>query len=305
MTGNDDRYLEPAAPAASDRGIDPVLVSAVADTLTKVSGYNAWLRSFLLLALGSPEILSRLDWTKDDPTIASELVGLLVQEQDRYRNELIRLVDSLTQLEDFVHLLGLEAGSIRVAEAQAAVVRLRLVAGTDPALVGDIGETSGEHRQPGSSDREFDRMMNQTDPTARGVQLHRILRRVFRGSGLDFRSSIDLAGGRIEGSLTVQGYRYILRAVWEIAPLGMEELDGFRHLVATRRDGYLGLLLSLSGFERYAIRLHNTPVALIVLADDDDLGAVVAGRVDIASLISGKRDHVKRTGEIFSRVDGV
>ena len=74
--------------------IAPGAIVALKEALTGVYWYKSDLRSFLTQALSDPTILARLNWDDYKRNIVSRVVDLLAGRQDRYKGDLLRLIQA-------------------------------------------------------------------------------------------------------------------------------------------------------------------------------------------------------------------
>jgi hypothetical protein len=64
-------------------------------------------------------------------------------------------------------------------------------------------------------------------------------------------------------------------------------------------DNTLGLFLSMNGFQPNAVDLHSQGRPVMILMDGADLNAVLEDRIALPELLTRKRQHAARTGEIL------
>ena len=79
----------------------------------------------------------------------------------------------------------------------------------------------------------------------------------------------------------------------------LADLDGFAGKVGRKLDNTLGLFISMNGFQDSAVETHSRQRPVMVLMTGSDLFAVLEGRFDLPELLTRKRQHAARTGEVL------
>lgn len=75
--------------------------------------------------LTNKQILSYLDWNDYKRNICSRLIDLLVKNEEKTQNDLLKLVYELSNMNDFSHLKQLDDGEEKVKSAKEAIFALR------------------------------------------------------------------------------------------------------------------------------------------------------------------------------------
>lgn len=105
--------------------ISSAAIHCLKEALTHAYWYKSDLRSFLTSSLSDASLLSRLNWYDYKRNIAGSLIGFMVRNEMEYQGDLLRLMSETAKISDFSHLLKLEDGEKKAAEAERAVVALR------------------------------------------------------------------------------------------------------------------------------------------------------------------------------------
>src|SRR5690606_5758218 len=107
--------------------ISATAINALKKALSTVYWYKSDLRSFLDHTISNKQILSYLDWNDYKRNICSRLVDLLVKNEEKTQNDLLKLVYEISNMNDFSHLRQLDDGEDKVKSAKEAVSALRKV----------------------------------------------------------------------------------------------------------------------------------------------------------------------------------
>lgn len=136
-------------------------------------------------------------------------------------------------------------------------------------------------------------------PQQRGFGLERLLHAVFDAFDLDPHRSFRMEGEQIDGGFTLSNEHFLLEAKWQRSPVTRDIVDVFRAKVERRSEKTLGLLVSISGFEATAVKLHTGNHSPVILMDGADLYAVLDARIDLPELLNRKRRESSMTGRIL------
>ena len=107
--------------------ISATAINTLKTTLTTVYWYKSDLRSFLDHTVTNKQILSYLDWNDYKRNICSRLVDLLVKNEEKTQNDLLKLIYELSNMNEFSHLRQVDYGEEKLKSAKKAVNALRNV----------------------------------------------------------------------------------------------------------------------------------------------------------------------------------
>lgn len=296
--------------------VSPTAIAALTEALATIFWFKKDLRSFLTAGLDDQALLSGVDWDDYKRASIDVVVGRMVADQDKYREQLISLMLEVARMEDFPHLRRLEDAERRVADAKAAVKSLRRY--TTP-IEDEIRKRAETERQ--IADRRADAarkrsmadgleklrtrflaLMSSEDVQGRGIELERLLRDLFNLFDLDPRASFRIAGEQIDGSFTLGETHFLMEAKWRKEPTPRADLDAFAAKVRDKIENTLGLFLSIEGFEDSAVQKHSGKGSVMILMDGGDLLAVLEARIDLVELLRRKHRHAAQTGQILLTV---
>jgi hypothetical protein len=291
-------------------------IGALKEALTVAFWFKPDLYNYAKAAVaGEPLFLAGIEWTSPSQykrDSVSTFVDRLVREQDEHQDILLALLVDVSEMTEFSQLARTDDPEAKVAQARAAVARLKAVVKPyEKALMErqaakeqiDIAKRVAEDRRATTQRlAELKAMYFEVmalAPQARGYKLEKLLTSVFDTFDLDPRGSFRVVGEQIDGGFSLDGEHFLLEAKWQKDPSARDELDIFSMKVGRRGENTLGLFLSINGFEPTAIALHSGNRSPIILMDGADLFAVVDDRVDLRVLLQRKRREASMTGRVF------
>lgn len=146
-------------------------------------------------------------------------------------------------------------------------------------------------------------MISSTEPQKRGYALEAVLYNLFKLFNLNPSPPFKIPGEQIDGSFTLHDDDFLLEAQWEKDKPTAEELYAFQGKVARKYQGTRGIFISIEGFSKTSLQAFEMGMAPnILLLDGEDLVYVLEERIDLDTLISEKRKHASRTGEVYCKV---
>ncbi len=293
--------------------ISATAINALKNALTTAYWYKSDLRSFLDHTISNKQILSYLNWEDYKRNICSRLVDLLVENEEKTQNDLLKLIYELNNMNDFSHLRQLDDGEEKEKKAKEAITALRKLSKGHLEQIKEQ-EKIEERRQKvfkeqldKSAVREkleeiknnFYSLVSSSNNQQRGFQLEKLLKDLFELFDLDPKASFRVVGEQIDGMFTFENNDFLLEAKWQQEPVGISALDAFSGKLNRRLENTLGLFISINGFSVDAIQAHSTGRRLMILMDGSDLMAVLEGRIDLIQLLARKRRYAAQTGNIF------
>lgn len=291
-------------------------IQALKDALTAAFWFKRDLYNYAKAAVGGePAFLAGIDWTDSNVykrDSVSTFVDRLVREQDEHQEVLLALLVDVAAMEDFPQLRRAEDAEAKIAEARAAVARLRtLVKPYEQVL---LERQQNRERIEAAKVEAFERRattqrlaqlmgryieLMQMPPQKRGFALEPLLRDLFDTFDLDPKASFRVTGEQIDGGFTIDNTHFILEAKWENAPADRAALDTFNSKVERRSDITQGLFVAIAGFEPTAVELHSRRRSPLILMDGGDIYAVLDDRIDLRELLRRKLRHAAMTGDIL------
>lgn len=300
----------------SNKKISSAAINALIEALTNIYWYKSDLRSFVTHTISKPQILSKLNWEDYKRNIVSRLINYLANHQDKYQNDLLRLMDEICKMNDFSHLERIEDGKEKAEKAKESVLALKKLMGTHQEIVEEQKEVE-ERRRKAFEKRmqnqgvkqkldeiktEFYKLMNSSNAQSRGFQLEKVIKELFTLFDLDPKASFRITGEQIDGAFTFDNMDYLFEGKWQKDPVSIQDLDAFSGKLTRKLDNTLGLFLSINGFSEDAVKAHSTGRRLMILMDGSDIMAVLEGRIDLIQLLLRKRRHASQTGIIYLKI---
>lgn len=300
----------------STKRLSPAAIVALKEALCSIYWYKADLRSFLSQCTGNPSLINGLNWDNYKRQVVSDLVDLLVSDQDKYLGVLTKLCYEVTNLKTFKHLEQLEGGEQKARRAKEAVEQLRQLVEPHQRKVQDedaaekrrkereekLKRNSAVRERLSELNKKFMSIATGSSPQTRGFDLERFMYDLFELFDLDPKASFKNTGEQIDGAFSLEGTDYLFEAKWQEQPVGAQSLDAFSSKVKRKLDNTLGLFLSMNGFSEDGIAAHSVGRPSIILMDGADLMAVLEERIDFVTLLLRKKKYAAQTGKIFLRV---
>lgn len=298
----------------SEKVISAAAINALKEALVSIYWYKSELRSFLINTLSNSALLTRLNWDEYKRVVISRLVDYLAKDQERYQNDLLRLMSEVMNINDFSHLERLEDGKKKAKEAKQAVEALKKLFSTHQKVVDEQKEIE-ERRKIAYEALLSKEAVNEkleelkksiyklldlsTSPQNKGFILEKIIKELFTLFDLDPKASFRITGEQIDGAFTFDNTDYLFEAKWQKDLIGVDDLDSFSGKITRKLDNTLGLYLSINGFSGDAIKAYSSGRKLMILMDGSDLMAVLEGKIDLLQLLLRKRRHASQTGNIY------
>ncbi len=291
--------------------ISPAILPPLKEALTLAFWYKPDLRAFLNACFSDRQLVAQLDWTDYKRNIVGRLVDTMNESQHRYFDDLLNLILATADMADAAHLKRVDDGPRKYRDAVSALSTLRNQVEPYRRLRSD--EEAAERRREADRARaEIQKAVNEKlellkqdfyaivkqGEQERGYSLERFLNELFTLFDIDAKGPFRIVGEQIDGAFTIAGNEFLLEAKWQTARTAGVELDSFAGKIQRRLDNTLGLLLSINGYQETAIELHSRARPVMILMDGADLIAVLEGRISLPALLSRKRQHAARTGEI-------
>ena len=303
------------------RRVSANAIQALKDALLAAFWFKGDLYDYCKDAVGGePTFLSGIEW-RDQSTYKrdsiSTFVDRLVKFQDEHQDLLIGLLVDVSQMDSFPGLARHEDATAKMAEAKAAVARLRAVVQPyEQALMEKqrnqeqfaAARTAAQDRQAtavrlAELKAEYMAMMTMA-PQQRGFVLEKLLHAVFDAFDLEPHRSFRVEGEQIDGGFTLGSEQFLLEAKWQQEPVDHGDLAKFKSEIERRSENTLGLFVSINGFAPSAITLHSGNQSPMILMEGGDLYAVLDGRIDLRELLVRKRRESSMSGRIlFTVVD--
>jgi hypothetical protein len=297
---------------SSTKRVSPAVLQPLKEALTLAFWYKPDLRAFLTSALGNRALVAELDWATYKRSIVGQLVDSLAAQQNRYFDELLNLLLATADITDPAHLKRVDDGELKYRQAVDALNTLRQQVEPYRAMR-SAEEEATRRREADTAKAEIQQAMTlklaeirttfldivKQDPQQRGYSLEKLLNDAFALYDIDAKSPFRIKGEQIDGAFTFDGSEFLLEAKWQAELTPTKDLDAFAGKISRKLDNTLGLFISMSGFQPTAVQAHSQNRSLMILMDGSDLSAVVEDRLGLPQLLTRKKQHAARTGEIL------
>ena len=297
----------------NSKRVNVSILQPLKEALSLAFWYKKDLRAFLSVALPDVGLVSHLDWTDYKRNIVARLVDTMAGNQSTYLDELLTLILATADITDPSHLKRVEDGDRKYAEATAALDTLRGLVAQYRELRTETEEAMRRQRQDEARaavqreiriklgelrDLLYD-LTRKTDPQARGYALEKLLNQLFALFDIDAKASFRIVGEQIDGAFTFEGTEYLFEAKWQQDRASVADLDSFAGKIGRKLENTLGLFLAVNGFQNSVLTTYSQNRSQLFLMDGSDLSAVLEDRVGLPELLTRKRQHASRTGEVF------
>ena len=301
------------------RTISAAALQSLKQALSVVYWYKNDLRSFLSQVLSDNSVLMRLNWSDYKRNIVGTLVDRLARREHLYQQDLVQLISSVCDINDFTHLKSLEDGDTKAKDAENAVRALRAQFKGHNHIQEETKRMQERKEKYSASLEEIDAlriglmnikdlfysMLKSDSAQKRGYLLESTLKSMFDLFDLDPKASFRTLGEQIDGAFSFDGTDYLLEAKWQEKQVSRAELDGFAAKVARKLDNTLGLFVAINGYSEDGVRVHAAGRSVLILMDGGDLTAVAEGRIELDRLLLRKRRHASQTGNIYLRIHDI
>lgn len=292
--------------------LSPYFVNLTQDACLKAFWHKRALKDFLRQCLISAETLSRLDETEYKSRFLSFLFSELVKYRDEKHNNVILLIaKSLVEMATFPDLAGLEDSKQKVAAAIEA----------RDALKREYEKLELSYIATGDNEARLAEKLRRDEFAAHEQRHAEFVKRLAdlqrrageQKAGYDFEDWIyafltfndiqarkpykDPSGRQIDGAAVIDGNNFLVEAKCTRQLTDVTEIDSFRAKIHTKADNTLGLLVSMSGFDKEAIDEAAKGRTPFVLIDGNHLFNLVAPRrFSIKEIILRVLRHAAQTG---------
>jgi hypothetical protein len=293
--------------------INPAIIQPLKEALSLAFWFKRDLWAFLSTCLPDLGLVNQLDWTDYKRNIVYQLVDTLANSSIKFHSELLNLILATSEITDPSHLKRVDDGQKKYDEAVVALATLRaqvepyqkLRTESEQILRRKREDDAKADMQRAIRERltELRDLLNEltrtSDPQKRGYSLEKLINQLFALFDIDAKSSFRIVGEQIDGAFTFESTEFLFEAKWQLAKVSVSDLDSFAGKIGRKLDNTLGLFLSFNGFQASALETYSQNRPKLFLMDGSDLSAVVEDRIGLPELLTRKRQHASRTGEIF------
>lgn len=292
-----------------NKKISPQAILALKEALSVIFWKKEELQDFTKLSIENPAIIGTINWNTTKRESVKELIERMINRQDLYKTDLMNLITSVSDMNDFSHLKFWDEDGTKTKKAKEAVEKLRnltkgyfqITKEQEDAKKRKI-ETEKQINKNKSLESElnvlktsFIQIASGTNNQKRGFELEKFLYDLFLLYDLSPKGSFKTYGEQIDGAFTFDGTDYLMEAKWS-KNVDRGELATFCYKVETKFKTAVGLLITIDGLTKEAISPHFKS---IIIMDGSDLMVILEGRVSLPDLLLRKRRKAIETGNIY------
>jgi len=295
-------------------------ILALKEALTLIYWRRKDIKTFIYHTIENKTIVTTIDFgnsTKEESVAL--LIDRMVQRQDIYHNDLLKLFDAVLHFKDFSHLNRWDDAETKIKNAKNAVEALRKQA---------VGYFQLQEEKQRSEDRRkaYELMQREKEatraklatikaafltltamqnPNERGFAFEAFLNDLFEYYDLDPRRSFKITGEQIDGAFTFENTDYIVEAKWQAELINAGDLYKFAGKISAKLKITMGLFISYNGFSSEALAVEAPGIKSMILMDGNDLMAILDERIDLPELMYRKRRHASETGNIYLKASEI
>jgi FtsZ-binding cell division protein ZapB len=110
-------------------------------------------------------------------------------------------------------------------------------------------------------------------------------------------------GRQIDGSVTLEGFTFLLESKFTIEPIGVDAIDSFRVKVEKMSDNTMGIMISMSGFTDGAKKGASGKKTPLLLLDGYHLyNLILTERMNLIDCIGKIKRHASHTADAYLSV---
>lgn len=243
---------------------------------------------------GSVFALIRRLYEQDGAPAAVRLIeSAALLASHRYRNTVSGDVSRMfAQLEVYVRMLGVDYSAVM------AQIKWKEVG---PALTNmSPRKTRVMDFDLASLRRMFERLQVTANRQKAGLNLERLLWRLFDLFRLDPGEGFRLVGEQVDGWFRLHKATWLLEAKWTRKPTSKAALASFKATVESKSPATRGLFISVAGYSAQAlewVKKNQRPVFLML--DGNHVRAVLDGKEHLDTMLDRLADEFDATGEPY------
>lgn len=297
----------------------PQAVMALKEALKHIYWRKKDLKDFIYHTIENKLIVSTIDFQNERKEESiSKLIDRMLEREDIYHADILRLFDAVMNFNDFSHLNQWEGAKEKIARAELSVQALRKQAH-------GYFEKVEEEKRAKERKRTFQIMQQERDAASakletlknafqflitrpaqeRGFAFEKFLNDLFEYYDLDPRRSFRIAGEQIDGAFTFDNMDYLVEAKWQDSLINASDLYKFAGKISGKFKATLGLYISFNGYSTDSLNVNAPGIKAMILMDGQDLIYVLDGRIDLLDLLYRKRRHAAETGNIYLKASDI
>lgn len=147
--------------------------------------------------------------------------------------------------------------------------------------------------------KEFFALHDNPDRRAAGLQLERVLTRLFEVNNLCPREPFRVVGEQIDGSFELDYEVYLLEAKWQHDPIPASDLYVFREKIEGKSKFTRGVFLSISGISPQALEaITHGKQPNFFIADGYDLMMILEANIELGEFFRRRQRLFAEAGRV-------
>lgn len=289
--------------------ISPNVIFALKEALSVIFWKKNDLKDFIKLSIDNKAIINTVNWDTTKRETVKELIERMINRQDIYEEDLLSLIHSVSDFDNYSHLKYWDDDGSKTKRAKTAVKNLRshtkgFIKITQEQEEAKKRRVNFEENlkvkkslkdEINSLSEKFNQIAVNENFQERGYQFEKFLIELFLLYELDPKGSFKNKGEQIDGAFTHEGTDYLLEAKWK-SRVDRNDLASFSYKVESKLKISMGLFISVDGLTSEAI---SPDFKSIIICDGADLNAVLENRISLPDLIYKKRRKAVESGDIY------
>ncbi|MFC4892763.1 restriction endonuclease [Pseudofrancisella aestuarii] len=290
--------------------ISPEILRAMKDALSTIYWYKNSLEDFIKNSIRNTTIIIGIDFSANKREVASLFIDRLNRKIDHYYDDIIHIIEVLSNWTDFSELLAVDKKE-QILECKRNIKRLSeltrafLQKQETHIKSKEYKERHEEKlRAQKYSQEKLDciyddfKKLNFEPPQKRGYILEKIIKAVGEHFDLDSKASYKISGEQIDGAFCFDSVDYLLETKFCEKLVDHTSIILFKEKIENKNKLTLGLFISISGFTETAKKTAAQGRNMILM-DGYDLVLVLEGRVDYLALLREKKKKSSQEGLAF------
>lgn len=295
--------------------VSPVLVNLIYDALLKCFWYKESLKRYLRASGISTNAISHMDTADSKRTWLDGLFPKLV-DHPKGAELLMAMARSLACMTTFPDLSRLEDSAFKIEAAKVAVAALAEALGAESEETAKAREAEERRKRSEEGLRTSARHQADLDQLRRrmealtpalgtqkgGYDFERWFYDLLDYEEIDNRRPYKVDGRQIDGSLTLDGFTYLLELKFEAGHAGAPDIDSLKAKVDSKADNTMGVMVAVSGYSSVAVQEASGKKSVLLLLDVNHVYMVLGGIASIKEIIRRVRRHSSQTGRAYLAV---
>lgn len=295
--------------------ITPRLIELTYEAALKSFWRRESLRKFLRASHVSDRFLAARDINESKRELLDEVFKKL-QITDKGKNIICEMAKNLSKQNTFPDLRNWEDSNVKIVDAAKAVSELKSYLWTQEQEIQNEREREEARKRAREERQRIQRSLTDLSKLQRRIDALQASVGTAQG-GYDFQdwfySLLDFyeiqnrrpymsSGRQIDGSLTLDGTTYLVELKFTANQADATDIDSLRSKVDDKADNTMGIMVSISGYSKVAIKGASGRKTTLLLFDHTHLYLCLSGVLSFGDIILRVRRHVSQTSDAYLSV---